>query len=193
MRDLDYLRLMSHEFPTATKVQAEMINLQALLALPKGNEYFFSDLHGEYDGFRHMLRSCSGVIRSKIDATFGVQMSEKDQLELANLIYYPRRVLTQKRHEKETDPDWYKTTITRLISVCRIVATKHTRSQVMSILPADYAYAIDELLTIDEREADKKNYYREIVNSIIDVGAAEDFIICLSDLIQNLLMEANIN
>ncbi|MBO4389443.1 MAG: fructose-1,6-bisphosphatase [Lachnospiraceae bacterium] len=188
MRDLDYLRLLSHEFPTATAVQAEMINLRAHLALPKGNEYFFSDLHGEYDGFRHMLRSCSGVIRSKIDATFGVQMSEKDQLELANLIYYPRRVLTRKRREGTADPDWYKTTVTRLISVCKSVSTKHTRSQVMNILPEDYAYAIDELLNIDEREEDKKNYYREIVGSIIDVGAGEDFIICLSDLIQNLLM-----
>jgi len=188
MRDLDYLKLLSDSYPTISSVQAAIINGEALLNLPKGNEYFFSDLHGEYEGFRYLLRGCSGVVRSKVDETFGSLMKEADQIELTNLITYPRNTLSKMHSAGEITDDFYRTTISQLIAICRVVGSKHTRSRVREKLPKEFAHAIDELYHINENADDKRLYYRGIIDSVISVGAGDEFVTALADLIQNLLM-----
>ena len=150
MRDIDYLRLLSHEFPNANSCAAEIINLRAILELPKGNEYFFSDIHGEYKSFIHLLRSASGVVGAKINEIFGNILPESEQLALANLVYYPEKILADKRHKRELNDEWYRITIHRLIIICREVGSKYTRSKVRKKLPQYFDYAIDELLHLDE-------------------------------------------
>ncbi|MBE5826823.1 MAG: fructose-1,6-bisphosphatase [Butyrivibrio sp.] len=194
MKDIEYLRLLSKEFPNSRKAAAEIINLRAICALPKGTEYFFSDIHGEYEAFSHLLRSSSGIIRAKIEETFGNLMSEDDQLELANLIYYPREVISTYRHDasvpQKTLQEHQRIAINRLISICRVVSSKYTRSKVRKKMPADYAYAIDELLHLDMNDPNKKLYYSEIVNGIIEIDFADEFIIALCELIQNLTIDS---
>lgn len=194
MRDISYLRLLSKEFPNSRKAAAEIINLRAICALPKGTEYFFSDIHGEYEAFSHLLRSSSGIIRAKIEETFGNMMSEAEQLKLANLIYYPREVISNIRHDDSVSTkemhEHQKITINRLISICRVVSSKYTRSKVRKKMPADYAYAIDELLHLDMNDPNKKLYYAEIVNGIIEIDFADEFIIALCELIQNLTIDS---
>ena len=189
MRDMDYLTLLSHEFPTARSCAAEMINLKAILALPKGNEYFFSDIHGEYESFIHLMRSASGVIRAKIEEIFGNLMSEEEKQALANLIYYSSETLNDYKHADKLTDEWYESTIRQLIALCREVASKYTRSKVRKKLPQEYGYAIDELLHTDETDPDKKLYYLEIIKAIIATGVAKDFIVALSELIQSLLID----
>ncbi len=194
MRDIEYLRLLSREFPNSRKAAAEIINLRAICALPKGTEYFFSDIHGEYEAFSHLLRSSSGIIRVKIEETFGNMMSESEQLDLANLIYYPRDVISKiRRDETITSKELHehqKITINRLISICRVVSSKYTRSKVRKKMPQDYAYAIDELLHLDMADSNKKLYYNEIISGIIEVDFADEFIISLCELIQNLTIDS---
>ena len=197
MKNIEYLRLLSKEFPNSRKAAAEIINLRAICALPKGTEYFFSDIHGEYEAFSHLLRSSSGIIRAKIEETFGNQMTEAEQLQLANLIYYPREVIDEIRHDENyTQKDLQehqKITINRLISICRVVSSKYTRSKVRKKMPADYAYAIDELLHLDMNDFNKKLYYSEIINGIIEIDFADEFIIALCELIQNLTIDVDDN
>ncbi|MCR5148893.1 MAG: fructose-1,6-bisphosphatase [Eubacterium sp.] len=188
MRDIDYLTLLSNKYTSVSSVQAEIINKQALLSLPKGNEYFFSDIHGEYEEFRYLLRSCSGVVRSKVDETFGSLMKESDQIELARLIAYPKKTLAKMKAASELDADWYRTTISQLIAICRVVGSKHTRARVREKLPDEFRHAIDELYHVNENDENKKLYYRGIIDSVISVGAGDEFVTALSDLIQNLLM-----
>jgi fructose-1,6-bisphosphatase-3 len=194
MRDIEYLRLLCKEFPNSRKAAAEIINLRAICALPKGTEYFFSDIHGEYEAFSHLLRSSSGIIRAKIGETFGNQMTEAEQLRLANLIYYPREVISAYRHDESASgkeiAEYQKITINRLISICRVVSSKYTRSKVRKKMPQDYAYAIDELLHLDVDDPNKKLYYTEIVNGIIEIDFADEFIIALCELIQNLTIDS---
>jgi fructose-1,6-bisphosphatase-3 len=194
MRDLAYLRLLSKEFPNSRKAAAEIINLRAICALPKGTEYFFSDIHGEYEAFSHLLRSSSGIIRAKIEETFGNMMSEAEQLQLANLIYYPREVISGIRRDetvsKKELQEHQKIAINRLISICRVVSSKYTRSKVRKKMPSDYAYAIDELLHLDMNDSNKKLYYNEIINGIIEIDFADEFIISLCELIQNLTIDS---
>lgn len=194
MKNIEYLRLLSKEFPNSRKAAAEIINLRAICALPKGTEYFFSDIHGEYEAFSHLLRSSSGIIRAKIEETFGNQMTEAEQLQLANLIYYPREVIDEIRHDESYSQkelqEHQKITINRLISICRVVSSKYTRSKVRKKMPADYAYAIDELLHLDMNDFNKKLYYSEIINGIIEIDFADEFIIALCELIQNLTIDS---
>lgn len=190
MRDLDYLKLLAREFPTAQKAGAEIINLRAICGLPKGTEYFFSDLHGEYESFIHLLRSSSGIIRAKIEETFGNLLPEDEQMELANLIYYPKRVLAQLRHDGRLGAEWQKITIYRLVRICREVGSKYTRSKVRKKMPQDYAYAIDELINVDANDTDKKLYHQQILNTILEIDAGEDFIVALCELIQNLTIDS---
>lgn len=189
MRDLDYLKLLSHEFPNANSCAAEIINLSAILNLPKGNEYFFSDIHGEYMSFIHFLRSASGVIRTKVHDLFGNMLTQSEQLALANLIYYPSKVLADKKVSGELDDEWYRITIHRLIAICREACSKYTRSKVRKKLPKYFDYAIDELLFINENEQNKKLYYQEFITTIIQTHVVDEFIIALSELIQNLLVD----
>ena len=194
MRDIEYLRLLSKEFPNSRKAGAEIINLKAICALPKGTEYFFSDIHGEYESFSHLLRSSSGIIRVKIEETFGNMMSEEEQLALANLIYYPREVISNIRHDEYAPikllHEHQKIAINRLIAICRVVSSKYTRSKVRKKMPSDYAYAIDELLHLDMADPNKKLYYNEIISGIIEIDSADEFIIALCELIQNLTIDS---
>ena len=189
-RDLDYLKLLGHEFPDAASCAAEIINLSAILGLPKGNEYFFSDIHGEYRSFIHLLRSASGVVRARIREVFGNYMSEADQLALANLIYYPTETLARMHREKTVTDEWYRITIHQLVIVCRMAGSKFTRSKVRKEISQTFAYAIDELLHIDETEPNKKLYYQEIIGAVIATEAAEDFIVALCDLVHSLLIDS---
>lgn len=189
MRDLDYLRLLSRDFPTARAAGAEIINLRAICGLPKGTEYFFSDLHGESEAFIYLMRSSSGIVRAKIDETFGSLLSEKDQLDLANLIYYPREILSKPENLEKITPEWQKITINRLIQICKVVSSKYTRSKVRKKMPKDFAYAIDELLHLDRNDIDKKLYTQNIMDAIVDNGMANDFIIALSELIRSLTID----
>lgn len=189
MRDMDYLTLLSHEFPNARSCAAEMINLEAIMALPKGNEYFFSDIHGEYESFIHLIRSASGVIRSKIEDTFGQLMPEEEQEKLANLIYYPNETLSDLKRSGEIADGWYESTIHQLVMIVREVSSKYTRSKVRKRLPKEYGYAIDELIHTDESEPDKRLYYNEIIKSVARVEVADDFIVALAELIHSLLID----
>ena len=190
MRDLDYLKLLARQFPTEEAAGAEIINLRAICGLPKGTEYFFSDLHGESEAFIYLMRSASGIVRDKIDETFGNLLSEEDQLSLANLIYYPREILSNPEHKKMDTPEWQKITMNRLVSICRVVSSKYTRSKVRKKMPRDYAYAIDELLHYDRNDENKRVYHNEILNAIVGIQMGDNFIIALCELIQNLTIDS---
>lgn len=190
MRDEKYLKLLSRDYPTIMAASSEIINLTAICGLPKGTEYFFSDLHGEYEAFVHLLRSASGIIRTKISEIFEDTLSEGEQNQLANLIYDPEQVLScLKCYDKDTD-DWKKITIYRLVQICKEVASKYTRSKVRKKMPPEFAYVIDELLHVNYGESNKKVYYSSIIRSIIEIGAANNFIEALCHLIQNLSVDS---
>ena len=153
-----YLELLSRSFPTVAKASAEVINLSAILNLPKGTEFFASDIHGEYEAFSHILRNGSGSIRLKIDDVFGDELSKEEKRTLATLIYYPRE---QSRLELSKVSDvaaWYGKMLPRLIAVCKRAARKYTRSRVRKALPEDFAYIIEELMYADTRNFDKEAY-----------------------------------
>ena len=190
MRDLAYLKLLSREFPSVKTACSEIINLTAILGLPKGTEYFFSDLHGEYEAFVHLLRSASGIIREKINDTFGHIIPEGEQIELANLIYYPERVLGKYTLQGKATDEWKNITIYRLVQICRVVSSKYTRSKVRKKMPKEFAYIIDELLHVDYRDNNKDVYYSEILHSITDIDMADKFIVALCELIQNLTIDS---
>ena len=188
MRDLAYLKLLAREYPTVKSASSEIINLIAIRGLPKGTEYFFSDLHGEYEAFIYLLRSASGIIREKIRATFGYIIPEEEQMELANLIYYPDKTLSVLG--ERCTQDWQRITINRLVSICREVSSKYTRSKVRKKMPQEFAYVIDELLHVDYNDENKRVYYEEIIRAIIDTEVADKFIVALCELIQNLSIDS---
>lgn len=190
MRDLAYLKLMSREYPTIKAASSEIINLMAIQGLPKGTEYFFSDLHGEHEAFIHLLRSASGIIREKISETFSHIMPEKEEVELANLIYYPEKVLNQLECLESADDEWQRVTIYRLVQICKVVSSKYTRSKVRKKMPKEFAYIIDELLHVDYNDDNKRVYYSEIIRSIIDIEVGDKFIVALCELIKNLTIDS---
>lgn len=189
MRDLAYLKLLAREYPTVKAASSEIINLMAIRGLPKGTEYFFSDLHGEYEAFIHLLRSASGIIREKISETFGYVISDEEEIALANLIYYPEKNLMLVRKEGKLNEDWQKVMIYRLVRICKEASSKYTRSKVRKKMPPDFAYIIDELLHVDYNDENKKVYYDEIIHSIIEIGMGTEFIKALCYLIQNLTID----
>ena len=189
MRDLAYLKLLAKEYPTVKEATSEIVNLTAICSLPKGTEYFFSDLHGEYEAFIHLLRSSSGITREKIKETFGHLIPEEEQVQLANLIYYPERNLARMMKQGHYTEDWQKITIYRLVQSCKEVSSKYTRSKVRKKMPREFAYIIDELLHVDYNDDNKKLYYNEIIHSIIENDTADKFIISLCHLIQNLTID----
>lgn len=189
MRDLRYLQLLAREYPTMKAASSEIINLSAILGLPKGTEYYFSDLHGEYEAFLHLLKSASGIIRTKISDIFGNIMTEEEQDSLANLIYYPESVVSARCAAGTDYNDWEKITIYRLVQICKEVSSKYTRSKVRKKMPKEFAYVIDELLHVDYVDGNKKLYYSEIIHSIIKIGIGDKFIVALCQLIQNLTID----
>lgn len=186
---LRYLEQLSELFPTISRASAEIINLQAILNLPKGTEHFLSDIHGEYEAFSHVLRNGSGAVRKKIDDVFGHTLGTADKSALATLIYYPREKMELVKSQEKDMENWYKITLYRLIEVCKTVSSKYTRSKVRKALPRDYAYVIEELITEKPEILNKEAYYEAIVNTIVELGRAEEFIVVLSELIQVLVVD----
>ena len=191
MKDLEarYLERLSELYPTIAKASKEIINLQAILNLPKGTEHFLTDIHGEYEAFAHVLKNGSGSVRRKIEEVFGNTMISRDKQALATLIYYPKEKMNRIKKTEENMEDWYKITLYRLIEVCKNTASKYTRSKVRKAMPEDYAYVMEALITESADSADKENYYNSIVNTIIEIGSAEDFIIAMCKLIQRLAVD----
>lgn len=188
MIDQQYLRLLAKSYPTIEAASSAIVNLSALRSLPKGTEYFFSDLHGEHEAFIHMIRSASGVIRSKIDAIFGMSVSLKDRRELAALIYQPEQKIAEIRLRSGDFDEWCRITIYRLVEVCKEVASKYIRITVREKMPKSFAYILDELLHSDDSE-NKARYFDEIINSIVETDVASDFIIGMCHLIGQLAID----
>jgi fructose-1,6-bisphosphatase-3 len=189
-RDMQYLRLLSTTFPTIAAASTEVINLEAILHLPKGTEHFLADLHGESAAFKHVLKNASGNIRRKVSELFKGDIREAERRELCTLIYYPEEKLELiKEAEQENIDEWYDITIHRLVSVCRDVSSKYTRSKVRKSLPEEFAYVMEELLHERTDDIDKAAYVSVIVESIISTGRADDFIIALCNVIQRLAID----
>lgn len=188
-KNKNYLEYLAELYPTIGKASTEIINLQSIINLPKGTEHFLSDIHGEYEAFSHVLRNGSGAVRKKIDDVFGHTLRDEEKRSIATLIYYPQEKLELiKRMHKDTE-DWYKVTLYRLIEICKTVSSKYTRSKVRKALPADYAYVIEELITEKPEVLDKGAYYEAIVQTILEIGRAENFIIAMAELIQRMVID----
>ena len=187
----EYLKLLSKEYKNITEVSEEIINLKAILNLPKGTEVFLSDIHGEYAPFTHILNNGAGIIRSKIDEIFENQTTEKERNMLATLIYYPEEKLKIIKEEaKENLDEWYTITLYRLVEVARKVSSKYTRSKVRKAIKNEFAYIIDELLHAQiNSEKDKVYYYKQIIKTIIELGQADSFIIAISELIKQMAVD----
>lgn len=189
-QDFKYLRLLSRQFPTEQSAFTEIINLSAILNLPKGTEHFMSDVHGEYEAFMHILNNCSGVVREHVDEIFGETLSFDEKGELCTLIYYPREKIELVRSQREDSPTWYKTMLDQLIMVARSLSSRYTRSKVRKAIPRDYAYIIDELLhTHPDENNYRVRYHERIVESILETASADDFIESLASLIKRLAVD----
>ena len=186
---LKILRLLAAEYPSIALASATLVNLNALSNLPKGTEHFMSDLHGEAEAFEHILNNCSGVIREKVDTLFYRTMSEESRRTLCTLIYYPTEKMEELRGGGVVGPEWYRITLYRLVDLARSVASKYTRAKVREALPADYQYIIDELLHTSGEEHDKQEYYRNIIDTVIEVGQSEAFIVALCNLIKRMAVD----
>ena len=188
-QELRYLELLSQSFPTIADASTEIINLQAILNLPKGTEHFLADLHGEYDAFQHVLRNASGNIKRKVNELFGNELREVEKKELCTLIYYPEMKLKQIKSTEPDITDWYHITLHKLIRVCRDVSSKYTRSKVRKSLPSEFSYIIQELLHERTDDANKAAYINAIIHSIISTNRADDFIITIADVIHRLAID----
>ena len=185
-----YLKLLSKEFKNTTEVAEEIINLKAILNLPKGTEVFLSDIHGEYAPFTHILNNGAGIIKSKIEETFENQITEKERNTLATLIYYPKEKLKLIKKETKNLEEWYSITLNRLVEVARKISSKYTRSKVRKAINSGFAYIIDELLHSQvDGGKDKENYYKQIIKTIIELGQADSFIIAISELIKRMAID----
>lgn len=187
--DLRYVKLLASKYPTIPDACTEIINLQAILNLPKGTEHFLTDIHGEYESFTHVLRNASGVIKRKINDIFGNSLRETEKKELATVIYYPEQRLDIALREEDDIDDWYKTTLHKLIKISRTISSKYTRSKVRKALPQDFSYIIEELLHEQQSTYNKQEYYNEIIQTIIKIGRAKEFIVAISNLIQRLTID----
>ena len=189
-KDIRYLQLLSNSFPTIADASTEIINLQAIMNLPKGTEHFLADIHGEYEAFQHVLKNASGNIKRKVNELFGNTLREQEKRELCSLIYYPEQKLELVK-ETETDiKDWYHITLHQLVAVCRTVSSKYTRSKVRKSLPTEFSYIIQELLhEHTENNSNKTAYVNVIIDTIISTGRADDFIIAICNVIQRLAID----
>ena len=187
--EIKYLERLSELYPTIDSAATEIINLQAILNLPKGTEHFLSDIHGEYAAFSHVLRNGSGAVRKKIDDVFGHTLSQKDKRELASLIYYPSQKIDYVKSKGEDSENWYRIMLYRLIEICKVVSSKYTRSKVRKALPPSYAYVIEELITEKPEVLNRGAYFDGIVDTILETGIAEKFIIAMAELVQRLVVD----
>ena len=182
--ELRYLRLLAREYPTVRAAGTEIINLQAILNLPKGCEHFISDVHGEHEAFLHILNSCSGVVRERMDLLFANSVPRAELDQLATLIYYPEEKLEQLKPQIADMDEFYRITLHRLIELCRLVTERYSRSKVRKAMHPDFAYIIEELLYTNSREIDKHDYFENIISTVIEIGLAPDFVAALSALIK---------
>jgi fructose-1,6-bisphosphatase-3 len=189
--DLHYLELLARQYPSIQAASTEIINLNAILHLPKGTEHFLSDIHGEHEPFLHVLRNGSGTLSRRIEEMFQSTLLERERRELATLIYYPNRMLTRRLGQlgAEGMEDWYRVTLFRLVQVCRVMSSKYTRSKVRKALPPAFAYILEELLHEQESIENKQDYYQSIVDTIISTGRARAFIVAMAELIQRLTID----
>ena len=188
-QDLRYLTLLSKKFPTVAEACSEIINLEAILDLPKGTEHFLTDIHGEYEAFQHVLRNASGSVSRKVDEIFGQTLRESEKKELCTLIYYPQEKLELVKAAEKDIEDWYRITLHQLIRVARTVTSKYTRSKVSKALPQSFAYIMQELLHESLSEP-KQEYVNVIISTIIEIGRADHFIIAMCELIQRLTIDS---
>ena len=184
-----HLKTLSKQYSNIGQVAEEIINLQAILNLPKGTELFLSDIHGEYGSFSHILNNGSGIIKNKIEDIFDNQITERERSALATLIYYPEEKLTLIKKTSEDLKEWYSITLYRLIEVAREVSSKYTRSKVRKAMPKGFDYIIDELLHLQGCGPDKETYYRQIISSIIELDRADEFIVAISNLIKRMAID----
>ena len=187
--ELRYLKMLAHQYPTVQAASTEIIHLQSIMNLPKGTEHFISDVHGEYEAFLHILNSCSGVVREKIDRLYGTSVSKAERDQLATLIYYPDEKLDELVEQQEDLNEWFRITLHRLVEVCRLVSAKYTRAKVRKAMPQDYAEVLDELIHYDPDDVDKLDYYENIINTIIDIEQAPGFIVAIAGLIKRLAVD----
>ncbi len=189
MRDLDYLKLLSKSFPNIKSAGTEIINLSAIRELPKGTEFFLSDVHGEYESFSYLMRSCSGVIFMKMKKALGNALSIEEYARLANLIYYPNETVTQLFSSEKPSEEWQKNTLENLIKVAKFVSSKYTRSKVRKRMPQAYGYTLDELINTNSDDLNTQTYHEAVVDSIVRLGFADQYIISLAKLIQSLCID----
>lgn len=187
--NMKYLNLLSQQYLTIDEVSTEIINLQAILNLPKGTEHFLTDIHGEYESFQHVLKNASGVVKSEIERIYGNTLTQGDKKKLATIIYYPEQKLDMLLTHKNNIEDWYKITLYRLVEVCRSFSSNYTRSKVRKAMPKEFNYILEELLYTQADCIEKRKYYSEIISSIIDIGHSREFITALSKLIQRLAID----
>ena len=190
IQDEKYLKLLSEKYPNRQAVCREIINLNAILNLPKGTEHFMSDLHGEYEAFYHILNNCSGVIREKATLLFGEILTSQEIQEICTLIYYPREKLDMLKKEGVLSQEWYRMILNQLIEIAKLLSSKYTRSKVRKAMPEEFAYIIDELLHVQKDEDDNQVlYHKKIIDTILDINNADEFIIALSALIKQLAVD----
>ena len=187
--EIRYLKSLAKQYPTIAAAATEIINLKAILSLPKGTEHFITDVHGEYDQFQHIMRNGSGAVKLKIEQEFGTTFSKVEKKNLAALIYYPERKLEEVARHEENMEDWYRVTLYRLIPICKNASSKYTRSKVRKAIPKDFSYVIEELLTGRPDQSDQEDYYHEIINSVIETGRAPELITALCKLIRRLVVD----
>lgn len=190
MKDEKYLELLAEKYPTEQAVCREIINLKAILGLPKGTEHFMSDLHGEYEAFCHILNNCSGVIREKVDLLFEETLSDIDREEICTLIYYPVEKLEMMKKESRNNEEWYRVILGELIEIARLLSSKYTRSKVRKAMPDEYAYILDELIHVQKDEDDNQvAYHQNIIDTLLELGSADAFIEVLAALIKRLAVD----
>ena len=186
---LHYLRLLSKQYPTVQAAGTEIIRLQAILNLPKPTEHFMSDIHGEHEAFLHILNSGSGEVKEKLEELFSNTMTQKDQNDLATLIYYPSAKLALVADEHDNLEEWYRLTIHRLVDLCRFVSTKHTRRKVRSYMDQDYEQILDELIHLAEEGGARRDQYENIIATIIQIGQGADVIEAICHVIKALVVD----
>ena len=190
MKDEKYLELLAEKYPTEQAVCREIINLKAILGLPKGTEHFMSDLHGEYEAFCHILNNCSGVIREKVDLLFEETLSDIDREEICTLIYYPVEKLEMMKKESRNNEEWYRVILSELIEIARLLSSKYTRSKVRKAMPDEYAYILDELIHVQKDEDDNQvAYHQNIIDTLLELDSADAFIEVLAALIKRLAVD----
>ncbi len=183
------LELLAQTYPDVSSASSEIMNLEAIMSLPKGTEHFVADLHGEYEAFQHILRNASGNIKRKVTEAFGTQLRDSEIRQLCSLIYYPERKLQIIRASENELSDFYRVTLYQLIKVCQAVSSKYTRSKVRKALPAEFAYIIEELLHESPSDDNKQEYFNRIIETIISTGQADAFITALCYVIQRLSID----